>query len=254
MVIAEAGANWDKLVEECVEKGFQGIENLSGIPGTVGASPIQNIGAYGQELSETLVSLEAFDIEKEKFVTFSKTDCEFGYRESIFKKPDHWQKFIICSLKLKLSKKTTGSANYESLKKYIISSSPTLKEIREAVLKVRSEKLENPMLIANAGSFFKNPIIDALEKIRLEKKFPGVKIFPYDDKFKVSAARLIEQAGWKGKTYKNAAVSAKHALILINPEDRATAEEVYELSEKIINDVYEKFGIKLEREVQLINF
>jgi len=253
-VAAEAGASWDKLVEESVAKGLQGIEYLSGIPGTVGAAPIQNIGAYGHELSEVFVSLEVYDIENEKFVTFDKKDCEFGYRESIFKRKDHWQKYIVCSVTLKLSKKKSGKVDYESLKKYISSPNPTLSEIRGAVLTARKERLENPKEVGNAGSFFVNPIIDLPEKIKLESKFPDAKIYPFGDKFKIFAGWLIEKAGWKGKTYKGAGVSPKHALILINKSGKASAREIYDLSEKIIADVYEKFGIKLEREVQLINF
>jgi len=253
-VTADAGANWDKLVEKSVAIGLQGLECLSGIPGTVGASPIQNIGAYGHELSETFVSLEAYDIENEKFVTFNRKDCKFGYRESIFKRKDHWQKYIVCSVTLKLSKKKSGTVDYESLKKYLSSRSPTLSEIRNAVLAARKERLENPEEVGNAGSFFMNPIIDLSKKTKLESEFPDAKIYPFGDKFKVSAGWLIEKAGWKGKTYKGAGVSSKHALILINKSGKASAREIYDLSEKIIADVYKKFGVKLEREVQLINF
>ncbi len=253
-VVAKAGANWDKLVEETVSKGFQGIESLSGIPGTVGAAPIQNIGAYGTELKDTFVSLDAYSILEGKIITFTNNDCEFGYRDSVFKKPEFWQKYIICNIKLKLLKKNTSKVKYESLSQYIPSKNPTILEIREGVLKVREEKLENPKLVGNAGSFFKNPIIDLKKKEDFEEKYPGIKTFPFENKFKISAAWLIEQCNWKGKSYKNAAVSSKHSLILINPKGNATAEEVFELSEKIIQDVYDKFGIKLEREVQLINF
>lgn len=253
-VIAGAGANWDELVGESVKKGFQGLEGLSGIPGTVGAAPIQNIGAYGSELKDTFIELAAFSIKDEKVVIFTKKDCEFGYRESIFKKEGYWQKYIIMSVKLKLSKDKYGKSNYESLKKYLDSEKPTILEIRNAVLKVRAEKLENPKLVGNAGSFFKNPIIDEKTKIELVKKYPDIVVYPFDDKFKVFAGWLIEKAGWKGKSYKNAAVSAKHALILINKTGKANAKEVYDLSQDIIDDVYKKFGIKLDREVQLISF
>jgi len=253
-VVAEAGAKWDRLVEESVARGLWGIECLSGIPGTVGAAPIQNIGAYGHELEEVFVSLEAYDIENEKFVSFDKKDCGFGYRESIFKRKDHWQKNIVCSVTLKLSKKKLGKVDYESLKKYISTQNPTLSEIRNAVLAARKERLENPKEVGNAGSFFMNPIIDLSEKIKLESKFSGAKIYAFGDKFKISAGWLIEKAGWKGKTYEGAGVSPKHALILINKSGKATAREIYDLSEKIIADVYKKFGVKLEREVQLINF
>ncbi|HKC04830.1 MAG TPA: UDP-N-acetylmuramate dehydrogenase [Patescibacteria group bacterium] len=249
-----AGMNWDELVGKAVEAGLNGIEALSGIPGTAGAAPIQNIGAYGAELKDTFISLEAYDIQNEKFVKFTNKDCDFGYRDSIFKKKDHWQKYIICSITLKLSKNKPEKVSYESLKNYISKENPSLSEIRNAILKVRSEKLEDPKLVGNAGSFFKNPIIDLQEKSKLEEKFPEIKTFPFEEKFKISAAWLIEKCNWKGKTYKNAAVSAKHALILINPNEEATAKEVLELSEKISEDVYNRFGIKLEREVQLINF
>lgn len=253
-VTAEAGVDWDKLVEESVENDLQGIECLSGIPGTVGGAPIQNIGAYGAELSDVFESLEAFDIDKEKFVTFSKEDCKFGYRESVFKQKDHWQKYLICNVTLKLVKNGKPKADYESLKKRITSSSPTLSEIRNAVLATRAEKLEDPKVVANAGSFFMNPIINSNEKIRLESVFPDIKIFPFGDKFKASAGWLIEKAGWKGKSFRTAGVSEKHALILINKDGKAKANDVFDLSEKIIEDVYKKFGLKLEREVQFINF
>lgn len=260
-IVSEAGANWDRLVEEAVKRNLSGIESLSGIPGTVGASPIQNIGAYGVELKDTFVSLEAFDIKEEKFVTFTKEQCGFGYRESIFKQKENWQRFIITSVTFKLTKGKYAKTKYDSLKKYISSKKPTISEIREAVLKARDDKLENPKEIGNAGSFFKNPIIDLDKKREIESHFPNAKIFPFEgntsnkgDSFKVYAGWLIEKAGWKGKVYKSAAVSEKHALILINKGGKSIPQDVFDLSEKIIVDVYAKFGIKLEREVQLINF
>jgi UDP-N-acetylmuramate dehydrogenase len=252
-ITAEAGTSWDKLVEYSIRNDFQGIECLSGIPGTVGAAPIQNIGAYGQEFKDTFVKLTAYDTEKEKFATFDKNDCKFGYRESIFKEKSHWQKFIITDITLKFNKNGKPVANYESLNGQI-GSNPTLLEIRNAILKVRRERLEDPAINGNAGSFFKNPIIFNNQKNKLEKEFPDVKIFPFGSEFKVSAAWVIEKAGWKGKKYKGAGVSQKHSLILINASGNAKAKDVMELSEMIIDDVYKKFGIKLEREVQLINF
>lgn len=254
LVTCDAGVNWDKLVEVCVEKDLQGIECLSGVPGTVGASPIQNIGAYGQELKDTFVSLTAYDIQNEKFIIFRNIDCDFGYRESIFKKKDYWQKYLICSVTLKLNKNKKGDVNYESLKKYLTKNKPTLKDIRNAVLEIRSQKFENPKVAGNAGSFFKNPIIDEVEKNKLAEKYPDIKIFKFGDKFKVSAGWLIENSGWKGKQYKTASVSAKHALVLINKDGLGKARDFITLSDMIMKDVESKFGIKLEREVQLINF
>ena len=253
LVTGEAGMDWDDLVEVTVANNLQGMECLSGIPGTVGASPIQNIGAYGQEMSDTFYKLEAYDIKDEKFVTFNKSECEFGYRESIFKKKEHWQRYIIVNVTFKLNSDKRKIVIYESLKN-IVNEGSTLEEIRNAVLSTRREKLENPADFGNAGSFFKNPIIDLAKRDELLRSYPEAKIFPFKDKFKVFAGWLIENAGMKGKELGGAAVSPKHALILINKTGSATASEVYDLSELIIFKVNEKFGIKLEREVQLINF
>lgn len=252
-VIAEAGLGWDELVEYTVKCNLQGIECLSGIPGTVGAAPIQNIGAYGAELKDTFVSLTAFDIDKQKVITFENKDCHFGYRESIFKEKSHWQKYIITSITLKLNVGTTPSLNYESLRGRV-GKNPTLMDVRKAVLEVRSEKLEDPLKIGNAGSFFKNPIIKPDQKIRMEKGFPGIKIFPFGSGYKVSAAWLVENAGWKGKIHKGAGVSAKHSLIIVNATGSALSKDVMELSGMIIADVKYKFGITLKPEVQFIGF
>lgn len=253
ILTAEAGMSWNSLVKYAVGEGLCGIECLSGIPGTVGASPIQNIGAYGQELADTFYELKAFDIEKEKFVTFSKEDCQFGYRESIFKKKEYWQKYLIVSVSLKLKKNAKPEVNYDSLKE-VVKKNASLKEIAEAVSSTRKQKLESIKVYGNAGSFFKNPVIGKNIKERLEKDYPEVKIFSFGNDFKVSAAWLIEKSGWKGKEFGNAAVSQKHSLILINKTGKAGAMEIYKLSEMIISSVFDKFGIKLEREVQLINF
>jgi len=253
IITAEAGVLWDDLVDYSVKKELWGMECLSGIPGTVGASPIQNIGAYGQEISETFFELKAYDIEKRKFVIFSKEDCKFGYRESIFKQKTHWQKYIICSVTFKLNYKKSEKQIYESLKDFVDENS-SVGDIREAVLRTRSQKLENPNEIGNAGSFFKNPVISSKIKEELLKQYPDAKIFPFENNYKVSAAWLIEKCGWKGKSDGNVGVSSKHSLIIVNKTGNATAMEIYDFSETIITDVYKKFNIHLEREVQLINF
>ncbi len=257
-VTSEAGAVWDKLVEETVNRGLQGIECLSGIPGSVGGAPIQNIGAYGQELKDTFVGLTAYDIKNEKFVTFSKTDCEFGYRESFFKKPDGWQKFIITDVTLRLKKDALAEIKYDSLRSYLREKdidNPSLIQVREAVLKIRETKFENPKDVGNAGSFFKNPIVSAKEFQKLKKDYPDMPFFKNEDgTYKCFAAWFVEKVGWKGKRLKKAQVSPRHALVLINPEGKATAKEVKELAEKIAEDVYKKFGVKLEPEVQYIDF
>ena len=219
VVSAQAGLSWDELVKFSVEHNLQGLECMSGIPGTVGASPIQNIGAYGEEVKDTLLSLRAFEFKSGKFLNFSNKDCEFGYRDSFFKKPENWQKYLIFSVSFKLTK-------YED-------ADLSLQNIRDEILRVRGEKLENPKEVGNAGSFFKNPIVE---------------------NHKLSAGLLIDKAGWKGKSYKGAAVSSKNALILINKSGKASSSDVLKLSKKIIEDVKKKFGVTLEPEVQFVGF
>ena len=231
--------NWDKLVEETVNRNLQGIECLSGIPGSVGASPIQNIGAYGQELSETFIELKAYDISNQKFVIFKNEDCKFSYRESIFKRKDYWQKFIIVDITLKLKKYTDNNLE--------------LQTIRDEILRIRGEKLVNPDEIPNAGSFFKNPIINKSKKDTLLIKYPEMVIFPFNNEYKISAGWLIEKTGWKGKSLGPVKVSDKHSLVLTNPEGKGTFSDIKSLADTIIADVDNKFGIKLEPEVQYIN-
>ncbi len=258
MVIAEAGVNWDDLVNLVVENNLQGIECLSGIPGNVGAAPIQNIGAYGQELKNTFISLTALHIDSEQYVTFDSEDCGFGYRESIFKKPENWQKYIITDVTLKLNQDTPPFVIYESLIKYLEENkieNPTLSEVRQAVLKIRESKFENPKEVGNAGSFFKNPIISKKDGDLLKLKYKEIPLRQLEDgSYKTSAGWLIEQAGWKGKSFGTAAVSPRHALILINPKGESKASDVLGLSQEIVKDVRNLFGINLESEVQFINF
>lgn len=250
---AFAGTLWDDLVGYAVENGLKGLETLSGIPGTVGAAPIQNIGAYGAELADHFFKLRAYDLKERKFVEFSKNECKFGYRESIFKSKGYWQRFLITEVTFSLNKNTKAKVAYESLKG-VVDENASIKEIRDAVLRLRAGKLEDPKEHGNAGSFFKNPVISPAQKDKLIKDFPGAKVFPYENGFKVSAAWLIENAELKGRELGAASVSAKHSLIIINKTGNATAEEIYDLSELVISEVYKKFGVKLEREVQIINF
>lgn len=253
-VTAQAGTIWDDLVKQVVDRGLQGIELLSGIPGTVGAAPIQNIGAYGQELSNIFVDLRAYDINLGKFVTLSKKKCKFGYRDSLFKKRKYWQKYIITKVVLKLKKGGKPEVQYDSIKNRL-SENPTLKEVRREVLKIRSEKLDDWRSIPNAGSYFKNPTLTKNEIQKLKEKYPNIKCFKNKNgAYKCFAGWFIEQAGWLGKSHKGAKVSDKHALVITNPGGLATSKEIVELSKKIQNDVYKKFGVKLEPEVQYINF
>lgn len=248
-ITAGAGTGWDALVQFAVEHKLQGIECMSGIPGTVGASPVQNLGAYGQEVKDTLTSLRVFDFNLGKFINFTNNDCQFGYRDSFFRKAENYQKYLITSVSLKLKQNLNPRVEYDSLSNYLKEknlSNPSLKEIREAVLDLRKGKLENPSEFGNAGSFFKNPIV--------EKEIPGIPSYPFENKFKLFAGWLIDKAGWKGKTHGGAAVSSKNALFLINKSGNASSSDVIELAKMITEDVYKKFGVRLETEVQLINF
>ncbi len=246
-ITAQAGMKWDDLVEYAAKYEYQGIECMSGIPGTVGASPVQNIGAYGQEVKDTLFNVRAYEFETGKFKDFSNADCKFGYRESFFRKPENWQKYLITSVTFKLNRNKHPVVKYESLLNILNKQNikkPSLEQIRNAVLTLRQEKLEDPNEVGNAGSFFKNPIVEA--------EIPGIPSFPFGNKFKLYAGWLIEKAGWKGKTYKGAAVSSKNSLILINKSGKAGYSDIAGLSRMIIQDVEKKFGVKLEPEVQFI--
>lgn len=258
LITSEAGTIWDYLVKYSVNKNLQGIECLSGIPGTVGASPIQNIGAYGQELKDVFVSLSAYDIQKEKFVKLRKTQCGFSYRESIFKSKKYWQKYIITEVTLKLTKNKKPKIKYDSLKNYFIEhgiKNPSLKQVRTAVCRIRAGKFENPSVVPNAGSFFKNPIFGEVLSKKLAKSYPQMPLIKQaDGRSKGFAGWFIENAGWKGKSFRGAGTSPRHALILINKSGKAKADDLVILSRKIISDVFKKFGVRLEREVQLINF
>lgn len=258
LVTAEAGCIWDDLVKMSVKKGLQGIECMSGIPGTAGAAPIQNIGAYGQELKDVFVELSAYDFEKGRVVKFDRASCKFSYRESIFKKPKNKGRYLILKITLRLKKGAPPTLTYTSLINFFKDrniSKPSLSQVRNAVLEIRGQKLEDPRIIGNAGSFFKNPIVEKKILAALRKRYPEIPYYPVSArKVKLLAGWLIETAGWKGKRYKNAKVSEKHALVITNPEGRATAHEVRQLAEKISTDVYKKFRVELEPEVQLIGF
>ena len=257
-VTSEAGVTWDDLVKTAVDKNLQGIECMSGIPGTVGASPIQNIGAYGQELKDVFDIVTVYDVKRHRFRTFSEKECNFSYRESMFKKPRNKGRYIITDITLKLRKNSTPTLTYESLKNYLREKkikNPTLKNVRSAVLELRGQKLDDPKVIGNAGSFFKNPIVDNKTLKKLLAKYPGIPFLPAEpNSVKLYAGWLIERTGWKGKKYKNTQVSEKNALVITNPDGKATAKEIKELADNISDDVYKKFGVRLVPEVQYIGF
>jgi UDP-N-acetylmuramate dehydrogenase len=255
-VFVEAGAGevWNDLVNYCVDREYAGIENLSLIPGSVGASPIQNIGAYGVELKDVFRSCRAFEIATGDFRTFSLEDCGFGYRESIFKN-ELREKYIIVSVKLRLSLIASINLKYGAIEHELSNrniSEPTIKDVSRVVSHIRVSKLPDPSMIGNAGSFFKNPVVAARWFEQLQSKFPQVVNYPAGDGLvKLAAGWLIEQCGWKGKVVGHTGTWKNQALVLVNHGD-ATGEEVYSLSSQIIDSVYTKFGVLLEREVNII--
>lgn len=250
---AGAGVVWNDLVTFCVQKGFAGLENLTLIPGTVGASPIQNIGAYGVELKDVFSSCTAFEIETGQIKTFSYADCNFGYRESVFKN-ELKGKYIITSVNFILNKKPTirtqyGAISAELEKREI--KQPNISDVSEVVAAIRVSKLPDPSTIGNAGSFFKNPVIEQEQFDALIAKFPEVVHYPAPaGKIKLAAGWLIEQCGFKGKVVGQTGTWKNQALVLVN-HGYASGQEVYAFSEQIINSVYAKFKVVLSREVNI---
>jgi len=249
-----AGENWHELVMYCVDNGWGGIENLSLIPGNTGTAPMQNIGAYGVEIKETFVELEALEISSGKIVKFSNSECEFGYRESVFKNKMK-NKYIILNITLELNKNPILNINYGDIKAILETKkieTPTIKDVSNAIISIRQRKLPDPKKIGNSGSFFKNPIIDINLLKLIEKKYPNVVSYKINEnEFKIAAGWMIEKAGWKGKKFNNFGVHENQALVLVN-YGLANGKEIFNLSKKIILDIKEKFGITLEREVNII--
>ncbi|MCH8547508.1 MAG: UDP-N-acetylmuramate dehydrogenase [Balneolaceae bacterium] len=252
---AGAGVNWHELVTWAVERNFGGIENLALIPGTTGAAPIQNIGAYGVELSDTFESLRAFLPESGEFNTFYYTDCEFGYRDSIFKR-ELKGKAIITGIVLKLRKSPHRiNDSYYALKNHFNEagvSRPVIRDVYDAVVSIRRSKLPDPSVLGNAGSFFKNPVVDKSFFETLEKRYPEMPSFPAGDGLiKIPAGWLIEQAGWKGKRIGNVGTYRNQALVIVNHGD-ATGEEIFGHAIRIQKSVQQKFDIELVPEVNIL--
>lgn len=253
-VKAGAGENWHRFVMYCIEHNYAGLENLSLIPGNVGASPMQNIGAYGVEIKDLFFELEAYHLQDNKVVTFTNPDCEFGYRESVFKKQYKGQ-FVILSVTYRLLKKPKFNTSYGAIEQELQHMGVTalsIQAISQAVINIRSSKLPDPAQIGNAGSFFKNPTIGAAQYEALKAEHPGLVAFPVENvHYKLAAGWLIEQCGWKGFRKGDAGVHAKQALVLVN-YGNASGQEVYQLSQQVLDSVHEKFGVELEREVNIV--
>jgi UDP-N-acetylmuramate dehydrogenase len=248
-----AGEVWHELVLYCIENNYAGLENLSLIPGRVGASPMQNIGAYGVEVKDLIVKVEAIDKKSLQLIYFTNSECEFAYRESVFKRK-YKDKFVITHVYFKLSKNPKINTSYGAIEAELQKNGitqPTIKDVSNAVINIRQSKLPDPNIIGNAGSFFKNPTItiDLLQKIIIN--YPDIPHFKLEaETYKIPAGWLIENAGWKGKTYDCYGVHKNQALVLVN-YGGATGKQIIDLSQAIIDDIKDKFSIELEREVNV---
>lgn len=257
LISAMAGENWHQFVlYTLTELNLGGLENLSLIPGNVGTSPIQNIGAYGVEIKDIFKSCKALNLQTLELEEFSLEEAQFGYRDSFFKKEGKGN-YVITEVTFELTRdpfhqiKTNYGAIQSELEKNGIES-PSIQDISNAVISIRQSKLPDPKVLGNAGSFFKNPIVSNSFFQSLEEKFPNTPHYPAKDGQKLPAGYLIEQCGWKGKQIENVATHEHQALVLVNKTGKATGKEVYDFSEKIIESVFETYGITLEREVNIL--
>ncbi len=255
LVESQAGENWHEFVLWTINQNFGGLENMSLIPGNVGTTPVQNIGAYGTEIKDTFVSCSALKIDTLEMKNFSKEECHFGYRESVFKNEVKDQ-YIITSVVFKLTKRnhkiniSYGDIASELEKNNI--TTPTLKDVSNAVIAIRQSKLPDPKVLGNSGSFFKNPIVLKTEFEKIHQKFPEMKFYEISEtEVKVPAGWLIEQAGFKGKRYGDAGIHKNQALVLVN-YGSATGQEILNVSKEIQDTIYNTFGIHIEAEVNII--
>lgn len=255
LVTVASGENWHGFVEYCLENGMYGVENLALIPGCVGAAPMQNIGAYGVEVKDIITQVQVLDIASGAIETLTNAQCAFGYRDSVFKGTLRGQK-IVLGVTFELQRSCTPNVSYGALADALASKGTNVsaQDVFDAVCAIRREKLPDPRVLGNAGSFFKNPVLSAVDFARLQAEHPVLPSFPApgsEGERKVPAAWLIEQAGWKGKRQGGAAVYEKQALVIVN-RDHATAQDVVNLALAIIGSVQTRFGVQLEPEVQWV--
>lgn len=253
IVRAGAGEVWHQLVMFCVERGYAGIENLSLIPGSAGAAPLQNIGAYGVELKDVFFELEAIHIREKYLKRFNGEECKFGYRESVFKH-EFKNQFVIVNITLRLSKMQKFNVSYGAIEKQLELMKVkqlNIKDISNAVIAIRQNKLPDPAVFGNAGSFFKNPVISERQFQFLKNRYPQIPHYPFGEQVKISAAWLIEQCGFKGYRSGNVECYPKQPLVIVNL-GHATAKEIYSFSEVIVRKVESQFQVRLEREVNVI--
>lgn len=248
-----AGEHWDDVVLRSVKLGLSGIEAMSMIPGTAGAAPVQNAGAYGQEIADTLVSVTALDLQGMRFAAIPKADCGFEYRTSMFK-TEAAGRYVITSITLKLSKRPPAEPTYESLKRYFSEKGithPDLEQIRDGVMAVRSRILPDPSVVPNTGSFFKNPIVGREKLADLEKIYHDVPSYKYGDQYKLAAGWIVEQCGFKGTEHFGFVMWPNHALVITNP-NRGAYGDLMRLVDLITDAVQKKFGLALEPEPQFV--
>lgn len=255
LVTAKAGENWHEFVMYCLGKNYGGLENLSLIPGNVGTSPMQNIGAYGTEIKDHFVSCKVLNLKTLEVENFDLAKCRFGYRDSIFKQEGKNQ-YVILEVSFKLTTqnhviKTEYGAIQSELENLDITN-PTIQDVSKAVINIRQSKLPDPKKIGNAGSFFKNPTIPLAQFEELKSNFENIQGYPNGNFVKVPAGWLIEQCGWKGKQIGNVASHQLQSLVIINATGNASGKEIFDFSALIIDSVKEKFGIELEREVNIL--
>jgi UDP-N-acetylmuramate dehydrogenase len=251
-VSAGAGVIWDDFVGWTVNKGFGGLENLSHIPGKAGATPVQNIGAYGVEAKDLIIKVRAICLHDGKIRIFNNDECEFSYRNSIFKQKEKG-KYLVTRVYYRLSVNPSLNLNYGSLKEEVHKlGEETLKNVRQAVINIRKKKLPDPEITGNAGSFFKNPVVKCFVAMELKKQYPEMPLYNDREGFmKLAAGWFIENCGWKGKRKGDAGVHDKQALVLAN-YGKASGTDIFNLSEEIKKSVFEKFDVKLEREVEIV--
>jgi UDP-N-acetylmuramate dehydrogenase len=254
LVTAQAGEKWESLVDKCTDAGLCGLQNLALIPGNAGSAPIQNIGAYGSEVKDVFHRLRGIFLDTGEEIELSKSDCNFGYRDSIFKN-ELKNRFLITSITLELRENAAPDVSYRAVSDVIQSlgiSNPGIKDVRDIVAGIRRSKLPDPGLLGNAGSFFKNPVIHLDHYGALLKEFPDIIAFPQgNDQVKLAAGWLIEACGWKGKRKGDAGVHEKQALVLVN-YGNATGRDIINLSQEITRSVFEKFRVELTTEVNII--
>ncbi|MBN9381914.1 MAG: UDP-N-acetylmuramate dehydrogenase [Chitinophagaceae bacterium] len=248
-----AGENWHGFVQYALGRNWAGVENLSLIPGSVGAAPMQNIGAYGVEIKDVFYELSAYQLKEKKVYAFSLNDCEFGYRESVFK-GRYKDQFVLLDVTFRLNKVPHFHTEYGDIRTELEKMGVqglTIQAVSEAVINIRRSKLPDPAQIGNAGSFFKNPTVTVPKFEALKAAFPGIVGYPGPAGIKLAAGWLIEEGGWKGYRKGDAGCHARQALVLVN-YGHATGQEIYDLSEEILQSVKAKFGVELEREVNII--